>query len=44
MDLEPLVRRAQAGDVNAFVELTRGYQHLAFASAPALVHDLRHDR
>jgi hypothetical protein len=30
MDLEPLVHRAQAGDVKAFVDLTRGYQHLAF--------------
>jgi hypothetical protein len=27
MDLEPLVRRAQEGDVKAFVELTRRYQH-----------------
>jgi RNA polymerase sigma factor (sigma-70 family) len=41
MDLEPLVHRAQAGDVKAFVELTRGYQHLAFGSALALVHDLQ---
>ena len=39
MDLEPLLHRAQAGDVKAFVELTRGYQHLAFGSALALVHD-----
>jgi RNA polymerase sigma factor (sigma-70 family) len=41
MDLETLVHRAQAGDVQAFVELTRGYQHLAFGSALALVHDLQ---
>jgi RNA polymerase sigma factor (sigma-70 family) len=41
MNLEPLVRRAQQGDVKAFVELTRGYQHLAFGSALALVHDLQ---
>jgi RNA polymerase sigma factor (sigma-70 family) len=41
MDLEPLVHRAQARDVKAFVELTRGYQHLAFGSALALVHDLQ---
>jgi RNA polymerase sigma-70 factor (ECF subfamily) len=41
MDLEPLLHRAQAGDVKAFVELTRGYQHLAFGSALALVHDLQ---
>ncbi|MGH8218449.1 MAG: RNA polymerase sigma factor [Steroidobacteraceae bacterium] len=40
MDLEPLVRRARQGDVKAFVELTRGYQHLAFGSALALVHEL----
>lgn len=33
MDLKPLVHRAQAGDVKAFVELTRFYQHLAFGSA-----------
>jgi RNA polymerase sigma factor (sigma-70 family) len=41
MDLEPLVHRAQAGDIKAFVELIRGYQHLAFGSALALVHDLQ---
>jgi DNA-directed RNA polymerase specialized sigma24 family protein len=41
MHLEPLVRRAQEGDVKAFVELTRGYQHLAFGSALALIHDLQ---
>lgn len=41
MDLEPLVRRAQEGDVKAFVELTRRYQHLAFGSALALIHDLQ---
>jgi RNA polymerase sigma factor (sigma-70 family) len=41
MDLEPVVHRAQAGDVKAFVQLTRSYQHLAFGSALALVHDLQ---
>ena len=41
MDLEPLVQRARQGDVKAFVELTRSYQHLAFGSALALVHDLQ---
>lgn len=41
MDLEPLVNRARRGDVKAFVELTRGYQHLAFGSALALIHDLQ---
>jgi hypothetical protein len=41
MDLEPFVRRAQEGDVKAYVELTRGYKHLAFGSALALIHDLQ---
>ncbi len=39
-DLELLVRRARQGDVQAFVELTRAYQHLAFGSALALIRDL----
>jgi RNA polymerase sigma-70 factor, ECF subfamily len=39
MDLEPLVDSARQGDVKAFVELTRRYQHLAFGSALALVRD-----
>src|SRR5271166_1043275 len=38
MNVEPLVRRARQGDVKAFVELTRSFQHLAFGSALALVH------
>ena len=41
MDLEPLVRRAREGDVKAFVELARRYQHLAFGSALTLLHDLQ---
>src|SRR5258708_15178745 len=41
MDLEPLVRRASVGDVNAFVALTRRFQHFAFGSALALVGDFQ---
>lgn len=41
MNVEPLVRRARQGDVKAFVELTRSFQHLAFGSALALVHDFQ---
>jgi DNA-directed RNA polymerase specialized sigma24 family protein len=41
MDLEPLVRQASEGDVKAFVELTRRFQHFAFGSALALVHDFQ---
>jgi RNA polymerase sigma factor (sigma-70 family) len=41
MDLavDQVVRRAAAGDVPAFVELTRRFQHAAFGSALALLHD-----
>ena len=39
MDHAHLVRRATGGDVKAFVELTRRFQHFAFGSALALVHD-----
>jgi len=39
MDLERLVHRACQGDVNAFVELTRRFQHFAFGSALALLGD-----
>src|SRR5580704_11391482 len=42
MDHEHLVRRASGGDVEAFVELTRRFQHFAFGSALALVHDFQH--
>src|SRR5215467_8144742 len=41
MDQEHLVRRASGGDVQAFVELTRRFQHFAFGSALALVHDFQ---
>lgn len=42
MDIEPLVRRAAAGELAAFVELTRRFQHFAFGSALALVGDFHH--
>ena len=42
MDLEQLVRRACEGDVSAFVELTRRFQHFAFGSALALLGDFQH--
>src|SRR5215472_4905530 len=42
MNLEQLVHRACEGDVNAFVELTRQFQHFAFGSALALLGDFQH--
>src|SRR5262245_42391591 len=39
MDLERLVRQASKGDVGAFVALTRGFQHVAFGSALAVLRD-----
>jgi RNA polymerase sigma factor (sigma-70 family) len=39
MDYEQQVRRACSGDVQAFVELTRQFQHMAFGAALALVND-----
>src|SRR5215831_8545281 len=42
MNLEQLVHRACEGDVSAFVELTRRFQHLAFGSALALLGDFHH--
>ena len=41
MEHEHLVRLAAGGDVRAFVELTRRFQHFAFGSALALVHDFQ---
>ena len=41
MDHELLVRKAQKGDVDAFVELTRRFQHFAFGSALAQVRDFQ---
>ena len=39
MDYEQQVRRASGGDVRAFVDLTRQFQHMAFGAALALVND-----
>src|SRR5262252_580991 len=39
MDYEQQVRRASGGDVKAFVDLTRQFQHMAFGAALALVND-----
>ena len=41
MDHEQLVRKARDGDVNAFVDLTRRFQHFAFGSALAQVRDFQ---
>ena len=41
MDHERLVRLAGAGDVRAFVELTKRFQHFAFGSALALIRDFQ---
>lgn len=41
MDHELLVRQAATGDVRAFVELTRRFQHFAFGSALALTRDFQ---
>src|SRR5262252_2663245 len=39
MDYEQQVRRASGGDVQAYVDLTRQFQHMAFGTALALVND-----
>jgi RNA polymerase sigma-70 factor (ECF subfamily) len=41
MDHERLVRLAGGGDVRAFVELTKRFEHFAFGSALALIHDFQ---
>src|SRR3954471_19099087 len=41
MDHEQLVRRAAKGEVQAFVDLTRRFQHVAFGSALAQVRDFQ---
>lgn len=41
MDHEQLVRKASKGDVEAFVDLTRRFQHFAFGSALAEVRDFQ---
>jgi RNA polymerase sigma factor (sigma-70 family) len=41
MDLEELVGRARAGDLEAFAEVTRRFQQMAFGYALALLRDLQ---
>jgi RNA polymerase sigma factor (sigma-70 family) len=41
MDVERLIRRAQQGDLDAFAEVTRRFQHMAFGYALALLRDLQ---
>ena len=41
MELEALINRARGGDVKAFVELTRRFQHAAYGSALTLVRDFQ---
>jgi len=41
MDVESGVRRARDGDLEAFAEVTRQFQHMAFGYAFALVRDIR---
>ncbi len=41
MDLEVLVRRARDGDLDAFAEVTRRFQQMAFGYALALLRDLQ---
>src|SRR5438128_6679178 len=41
MDLEQLVRQAARGEVDAFVALTRRFQHFTFGSALALIQDFQ---
>src|SRR6188474_3367390 len=41
MELEALVNQARRGEVKAFVELTRRFQHAAYGSALTLVRDFQ---
>ena len=41
MDVERLIQRAQEGDLDAFAEVTRRFQHMAFGYAVALLRDLQ---
>jgi RNA polymerase sigma factor (sigma-70 family) len=41
MDLEALIRQAKQGDLDAFAEVTRRFQHMAFGYALALLRDLQ---
>jgi RNA polymerase sigma factor (sigma-70 family) len=40
MDLEQLIGRAKQGDLDAFAEVTRRFQHMAFGYALSIVRDL----
>jgi RNA polymerase sigma factor (sigma-70 family) len=42
MDVEALTRQAKHGDLDAFGELTRRFQHMAFGYALSFVRDLQH--
>ena len=42
MDLEALTRQARHGDLEAFAQLTRRFQHMAFGYALSFVRDLQH--
>jgi len=41
MDVEELIGRAKQGDLDAFAEVTRRFQHMAFGYALALLRDLQ---
>src|SRR2546426_4401112 len=41
MDLEGLIAQAKQGDLDAFAEVTRRFQHMAFGYALALLRDLQ---
>jgi RNA polymerase sigma factor (sigma-70 family) len=41
MDLEASVRRAASGDLDAFADVTRRFQHMAFGYALSVVHDFQ---
>jgi len=41
MELEALINQARGGDVKAFVELTRRFQHVAYGSALTLLRDFQ---
>jgi RNA polymerase sigma factor (sigma-70 family) len=41
MDLDPTVRQAAAGDLEAFAEVTRRFQHMAFGYALSIVRDFQ---
>jgi DNA-directed RNA polymerase specialized sigma24 family protein len=41
MDLEQLIGRAKQGDLDAFAEVTRRFQHMAFGYALSIVRDLQ---